>query len=85
LTASEQVEYLTSLGISETAFGRIIRQAFALLDRICYFTVGKDEVKAWIVPAGATAPRAAAAIHKDLERGFIKAEVVSYEDFFQEA
>jgi ribosome-binding ATPase len=77
----ERPSFLASLGIAEPAFERIIRTAFALLDRICYFTVGEDEVKAWVIPRGSTAPRAAAAIHKDFERGFIKAEVVSYDDF----
>jgi len=81
LTPVEGEEYLASLGIAESAFGRVIREAYALLDQICYFTVGEDEVKAWIIPAGTKAPHAAAAIHKDFERGFIKAEVVSYEDF----
>lgn len=81
LAPEEQAEYLASLGIDEPAFGRVISASFSLLRRICYFTVGEDEVKAWVIPAETKAPRAAAAIHKDFERGFIKAEVVSYEDF----
>lgn len=81
LKPAEQREFLTSMGIEEPAFGRIIRTAFSLLGRISYFTVGEDEVKAWVIPSGSRAPQAAAAIHKDFERGFIKAEVVSYEDF----
>ena len=81
LKPAEQKEFLISLGIEEPAFGRIIRTAFSLLGRISYFTVGEDEVKAWVIPSGSRAPQAAAAIHKDFERGFIKAEVVSYEDF----
>jgi hypothetical protein len=81
LTPPEQIEFLASLGIGEPAFRRIIREAFSLLGRVSYFTVGEDEVKAWVIPAGSRAPRAAAAIHEDFERGFIKAEVVSYEDF----
>ena len=81
LTPPEQKEFLNDLGIGEPAFRRIIRESFALLGRICYFTVGEDEVKAWVIPAGSRAPQAAAAIHQDFERGFIKAEVVSYEDF----
>lgn len=81
LPPQDRVSFLETLGVSEPAFERIIRTAFALLGRICYFTVGEDEVKAWVIPAGSTAPRAAAAIHKDFERGFIKAEVVSYDDF----
>jgi GTP-binding protein YchF len=81
LTPPEQTEFLASMGIGEPAFRRIIREAFSLLGRVSYFTVGEDEVKAWVIPAGSRAPRAAAAIHEDFERGFIKAEVVSYEDF----
>ena len=81
MTLPEQEEFLNELGIAEPAFRRIIRESFSLLGRISYFTVGEDEVKAWVIPAGSRAPRAAAAIHKDFERGFIKAEVVSYEDF----
>jgi hypothetical protein len=77
----EQRDYLHALGISEPAFERVIRTAFFLLGRICYFTVGEDEVKAWVVPAGTKAPKAAAVIHKDFERGFIKAEVVGFDDF----
>jgi GTP-binding protein YchF len=81
LTPPEQKEFLNDLGVEEPAFRRVIREAFSLLGRICYFTVGEDEVKAWVIPAGSLAPQAAAAIHRDFERGFIKAEVVGYEDF----
>jgi len=81
LSREEQQEFLESLDMTEPAFLRIIQAAFRLLGRITYFTVGEDEVKAWVIPKGSKAPRAAAAIHKDFERGFIKAEVVSYEDF----
>ena len=69
------------MGIETPAFEKIIQKAFSQLDQIVYFTVGEDEVKAWVISSGSTAPRAAAAIHKDFERGFIKAEVVSYDDF----
>lgn len=81
LSHEEQKEFLTDLGIEEPAFGRIIRAAFSLLGRIAYFTCGADEVKSWVIPSGSKAPKAASAIHKDFERGFIKAEVVSYADF----
>lgn len=81
LSREEQKEFLADLGIEEPAFGRIIRAAFSLLGRIAYFTCGADEVKSWVIPACSKAPKAAAAIHKDFERGFIKAEVVSYADF----
>jgi ribosome-binding ATPase YchF (GTP1/OBG family) len=81
LPPEERKEFLESLGIAEAAFGRIIRASFTLLGRIAYFTVGEDEVKAWIIQAGCKAPRAAAVIHNDFERGFIKAEVIAYDEF----
>jgi len=81
LSPEERKEFLDSLGIAEAAFGRVIRASFTLLGRIAYFTVGDDEVKAWIIPAGCKAPRAAGVIHNDFERGFIKAEVITYEEF----
>ncbi len=81
LEAAERKEFLSSLGIAEPAFGRIIRASFSLLGRICFFTVGEDEVKAWVIPQGTKAPKAAGAIHNDFERGFIKAEVMHYDDF----
>jgi len=81
LPPEERQEFLDSLGIAEAAFGRVIRAAFTLLGRIVYFTVGEDEVKAWIIPQGWKAPRAAGVIHNDFERGFIKAEVIGFEEF----
>ena len=81
LQPSEQKEFLDSLGISTPAFHLIIQTALTQLERMYYFTVGEDEVKAWVIKKGSTAPQAASAIHKDFERGFIKAEVVSYADF----
>jgi GTP-binding protein YchF len=81
LPPEERKEFLESLGVAEAAFGRVIRAAFSLLGRISYFTVGEDEVKAWVIPAGTKAPRAAGVIHNDFERGFIKAEVIGYEEF----
>ncbi|HPJ97149.1 MAG TPA: DUF933 domain-containing protein [Syntrophales bacterium] len=83
LSDAEQQEFLASLNITEPAYQKIIRQSFLLLGCISYFTVGEDEVKAWVVPQGARAPQAAGVIHNDFERGFIKAEVISYEDFMQ--
>lgn len=81
LDSADQKEYLDSMGIAEPAFGRIIRAAFSLLGRISFFTVGEDEVKAWVIPKETKAPKAAGAIHNDFERGFIKAEVMHYDDF----
>ena len=83
LEAADQKEFLASMDIAEPAFGRIIRAAFSLLGRISFFTVGEDEVKAWVIPAQTKAPKAAGAIHNDFERGFIKAEVMHYDDFIQ--
>jgi ribosome-binding ATPase len=59
---------------------RLIRAGYELLDLITYFTAGPQEARAWTVPAGSTAPRAAREIHTDFERGFIKAEVISFDD-----
>lgn len=81
LSAGEQKEFLESLGVAEPAFGRVIRASFSLLGRISYFTVGEDEVKAWVIPAGTKAPKAAGAIHNDFERGFIKAEIIGFDEF----
>lgn len=81
LDAADQKEFLASMGITEPAFGRIIRAAFSLLGRMSFFTVGEDEVKAWVIPHSTKAPKAAGAIHNDFERGFIKAEVMSFDDF----
>jgi GTP-binding protein YchF len=81
LDLADQKDFLSSMGIAEPAFGRIIRAAFSLLGRMSFFTVGEDEVKAWVIPVETKAPKAAGAIHNDFERGFIKAEVMSYDDF----
>lgn len=81
LEPEEKKEFLDSMGIAEPAFGRIIRAAFSLLGRMSFFTVGEDEVKAWVIPLQTKAPKAAGAIHNDFERGFIKAEVMHYDDF----
>jgi GTP-binding protein YchF len=81
LEPADRKDFLASMGIAEAAFGRIIRAAFSLLGRMSFFTVGEDEVKAWVIPVGTKAPKAAGAIHNDFERGFIKAEVMSFEDF----
>ncbi len=81
LPEEDRGEFLSSHGIETPAFESIIRKAFSELKRIYYFTVGEDEVRAWVIKKDSTAPRAAAAIHEDFERGFIKAEVVGYDDF----
>ncbi len=81
LDPKDQREFLESLGLSEPARARFIRAAYGLLDLISFFTVGEDEVKAWTIRRGDRAPRAAGRIHSDLERGFIRAEVMHYNDF----
>jgi GTP-binding protein YchF len=73
--------FLEDMGMEEPGLNRVIRAAYALLGLQTYFTAGPKEVRAWTVPAGATAPQAAGVIHTDFERGFIRAEVASYEDF----
>ncbi len=81
LDAADRQEMLEGFGIEEPARPRLIRAAFSLLGLISFFTVGPDEVRAWTIPAGTTAPFAAGAIHSDLQRGFIRAEVTAYDDF----
>lgn len=81
LSPEEAAEYRRDLGLGEeTGLDRAIRLSYELLGLISFLTAGPDEVRAWTVERGATAPRAAGKIHSDLERGFIRAEVVRYED-----
>ena len=81
LPAEEQPEYLASLGLAETARARFLRAVHALLHQISFFTVGEDEVRAWTVRKGDRAARAAGKIHSDLEKSFVRAEVMHYDDF----
>jgi hypothetical protein len=74
-------EFLVSLGLEEPGLHRLIRAGYRLLGLHTYFTAGEKEVRAWTIPIGARAPEAAGVIHSDFERGFIRAETVSYEDF----
>ncbi|EBB4596037.1 DUF933 domain-containing protein, partial [Salmonella enterica] len=71
------------IGMDEPGLNRVIRAAFKLLGLQTYFTAGVKEVRAWTIHIGDTAPRAAAAIHTDFERGFIRAQTISYDDFIQ--
>ena len=80
---NEKLEFLQDLGIEEPGLNRVIRAGYALLNLQTYFTAGVKEVRAWTVSVGATAPKAAAVIHTDFEKGFIRAEVIAYEDFIQ--
>ena len=81
LDAEEAAEYLADLGLEASGLDTLARAAYKTLGLQSYFTAGEMEVKAWTVPVGATAPQAAGVIHSDFERGFIKAEVISYEDY----
>jgi GTP-binding protein YchF len=83
LAPGERDEYLASLGLAEPGLDRLVHAGYALLGLITYFTVGPDECRAWTVRRGATAPQAAGVIHTDFEKGFIKAEVIRYEDLLE--
>jgi GTP-binding protein YchF len=80
MAADDQREFLAALGLAESARNRFIRAAYALLDLVSMLTAGEDECRAWPIPQGSPAPRAAGKIHSDIERGFIRAEVVPWED-----
>jgi ribosome-binding ATPase YchF (GTP1/OBG family) len=73
--------FLTELGLDEAGLDRMIRAGYALLQLETYFTVGPKEARAWTIPMGTLAPQAAGVIHGDFERGFIRAETISYDDF----
>ena len=81
LDAAEAAEYLEAMGLEESGLARLVREAYKLLGLQSYFTAGELEVKAWTIPIGAKAPQAAGVIHSDFERGFIKAETASFEDY----
>ena len=83
LDPEDQPAFLQDLGLAEPALARFIRTAYGLLDLISFFTVGEDEVRAWTITRGVTARKAAGKIHSDLERGFIRAEVIPYEVFIE--
>lgn len=80
-TYEERKMFLDELALDEPGVNRLIRLSYALLDLQTYFTAGVKEVRAWTFPKGATAPQAAGVIHTDFEKGFIRAEVIKYEDF----
>lgn len=77
----ERQMFLEDLGLEEAGAAKLIRAAYSLLNQQTYFTAGEKEVRAWTIPIGATAPQAAGVIHTDFEKGFIRAEVISYEDY----
>jgi GTP-binding protein YchF len=79
----ERQLFLEDLGLEEAGAAKLIRAAYSLLNQQTYFTAGEKEVRAWTIAVGATAPQAAGVIHTDFEKGFIRAEVISYEDYKQ--
>lgn len=81
LEDDEKVEFLKEMGMDEPGLNRVIRAGYALLNLQTYFTAGVKEVRAWTIPVGASAPQAAGKIHTDFEKGFIRAEVIAYQDF----
>ena len=80
-TFEERQMFLEDLGLDEAGSAKLIRSAYRLLNLQTYFTAGVKEVRAWTIPVGATAPQAAGVIHTDFEKGFIRAEVIKYEDY----
>ncbi len=80
-TFEERQLFLEDLGLEEPGASKLIRGAYQLLDLQTYFTAGEKEVRAWTIPVGATAPQAAGVIHTDFEKGFIRAEVIKYDDY----
>ena len=83
LDAADRGEFLASMGLVEPGLDRVARAAYTLLGLQTYFTAGPKEVRAWTVKRGATAPQAAGVIHSDFEKGFIRAETVSFEDYIK--
>ncbi len=83
LDDADKLEFLQDMGMEEPGLNRLIRAGYKLLGLQTYFTAGVKEVRAWTVKIGATAPQAAGVIHTDFERGFIRAEVISYNDYIQ--
>ncbi|MBR7133286.1 MAG: redox-regulated ATPase YchF [Clostridia bacterium] len=81
LEADEKIMFLEELGLERSGLDRMIQKCYSLLGLISYLTAGKPEVRAWTITAGTKAPQAAGKIHSDFERGFIRAEVIAYDDF----
>ena len=83
LEEQDRLEFLESLGLQEPGLDRVIRAGYHLLGLQTYFTAGEKEVRAWTIPQGVTAPQAAGVIHGDFEKGFIRAEVIHFDDYIQ--
>lgn len=82
LNEEEQQEFLSSMGVSESGLDKVVKATYELLNLSTFFTVGEDECRAWTFKNGMTAPQCAGIIHSDFQKGFIKAEVYSYDDFY---
>ena len=80
-TFEDRKEFLESIGLEESGVARLIRAAYSLLDLETFFTAGEDEVRAWTFLRGSKAPKCAGVIHTDFEKGFIRAEVIKYDDY----
>jgi ribosome-binding ATPase YchF (GTP1/OBG family) len=80
MSESDAAEFLSSYGLKESATSRLINASYQLLGLISFFTVGEDECRAWTIRAGTTALEAAGEIHSDIQRGFIRAEAIRYDD-----
>ena len=78
---TDRMEFLEASGLKEPGVNKLVRAAYEMLNLQTFFTVGPKEIRAWTITAGMTAPQAAGVIHSDLERGFIRAEVMKYDDF----
>ena len=83
LEDDEKTEFLADLGMEEPGLDRVIHAGYQLLGLHTYFTAGPKEVRAWTIPQGATAPQSAGKIHTDFEKGFIRAEVIGFDDYVQ--
>ena len=83
LDDADKEEFLSEIGQEEPGLNRVIRSGYELLNLQTYFTAGPKEVRAWTVKVGSTAPQAAGRIHTDFEKGFIRAEVVGYDDYIE--
>ena len=81
LDEEDRAEFLSDAGLTEPGVNKLVRSAYAMLNLMSFFTVGPKEIRAWTIKRGMAAPQAAGAIHSDLERGFIRAEVMKYDDF----
>jgi len=81
LEDTDKTEFLSELGLTETGLARLIRAGYSLLDLLTFFTVGPKEARAWTVATGASAPQAAGVIHTDFQRGFIRAETITFDDY----